>query len=69
VFLVENWLFWQRAAGLSRAGARLFIYLVVSGAAIAAYLGAQVIMGVIGFGKEQMQQRDQRVNDGLDQLL
>jgi hypothetical protein len=55
---------WALSAGVS-----LFIYLVASGAAIGAYFGVQVIINVVDFGEEQMQQRDQRVNDELDQLL
>ena len=51
------------------AGVSLFIYLVASSAAIGAYFGAQVTMGVIEYGENQVEQRDQRVNEELDQLF
>ncbi len=58
----------RRIWGLS-AGVSIFIYIVATTAAIAAYFGAQVTMGVIELGEEQVEQRDQRMQDGIDQLL
>ncbi|MGZ0657117.1 hypothetical protein ACWPKO_04425 [Coraliomargarita sp. W4R53] len=51
------------------SGVSLFIYLVATSAAIGAYFGAQVTMGVIEYGENQVEQRDQRVTEELDQLF
>ena len=55
---------WDLSAGVS-----IIIYIVATAAAVGAYFGAQVTMGVIEFGKEQVEQRDKRVNEEIDQLL
>ncbi len=51
------------------AGVAIFIYIVATSASIGAYFGVQVTTGVIEFGEEQVEQRDQRVNDEIDSLL
>lgn len=50
-------------------GISIFIYIVATAAAVGAYFGAQVTMGVIEFGEEKMEQRDQRVKDEIDELF
>ncbi|WPJ94490.1 hypothetical protein SH580_13725 [Coraliomargarita algicola] len=55
---------WALSAGVS-----IFIYIVATAAAIGVYFGAQVTLGVIEYGEEQMEQRERRVNSELDSLL
>ena len=55
---------WSLSVGVS-----IFIYIVATSAAIGAYFGAQVTMGVIDFGGRQVEQREQRTQDGLDSIL
>jgi hypothetical protein len=50
-------------------GVTVFIYLVATAAAIGAYWGAQVTMGLIEYGEGQVEQREQRVNEGIETLL
>jgi hypothetical protein len=51
------------------AGTSIFIYLVATGAAVCAYFATQVTMGVLEFGEDKVQERDQRVNEELDSML
>jgi len=67
VFL-SVWVIAKRILDLS-AGVSIFIYIVATSAAIGAYFGAQVVLGVVEYGEEQVEQRGQRVNDELDSLL
>ncbi|MDQ8195430.1 hypothetical protein QEH59_13420 [Coraliomargarita sp. SDUM461004] len=55
---------WALSAGVS-----LFIYVVATAAAIGAYFGTEVTLGVIEYGENQMEQRDQRVKSEIDALL
>lgn len=55
---------WDLSVGVS-----ILIYIVATAAGIGAYFGAQVTMGVIEFGEEQMEQRDQRVKDEIEKLM
>lgn len=55
---------WELSTGVS-----LFIYIVATAAAVGAYFGTQVTLGVIEFGEEQVEQRDQRVKDDLEALF
>jgi hypothetical protein len=55
---------WDLSVGVS-----VFIYIVATAAAVGAYFCAQATMGVIELGEEQVEQREQRTQDGLDQLL
>ena len=47
----------------------VFIYLVATGSAVGAYFGVQVTMGVIEYGEEQVEQREERVNKEIDAIL
>jgi hypothetical protein len=51
------------------AGACIVIYLIATSAAIGAYFGAEVTMGVVDFGEQQIEQRDQRTKEKIDSLL
>jgi len=51
------------------AGVTVFVYIVATSAAIGAYFGTQVTMGVIEYGEQQVEERDKRVKDELDSLL
>jgi hypothetical protein len=55
---------WRLTSGVS-----IFIYLVATAAAVGAYFGAQVILGVIEFGEDQVEQRDQRMTEEMNELL
>jgi hypothetical protein len=58
----------RRIWGLT-SGVSIFIYLVATAAAVGAYFGAQVTIGVIEFGEEQVEQRDQRMSEDINELL
>lgn len=51
------------------AGVAIFVYIVATAAAVGAYFGAQVTIGVIEYGEGQVEQREQRVKDELDSLF
>lgn len=51
------------------AGVTVFVYIVATAAAVGAYFGTQVTVGVIEYGEKQMEQRDKQVKDELDSLL
>ncbi len=50
-------------------GVAVFIYLVATAAALGAYWGAQVTIGVIEAGGDQVELRERRVKDEIDSLL
>lgn len=60
--------FSKRILDLS-AGVTVFVCLVATAAAIGMHFATQITMGVIEYGEEQVEQREQRVNEGLDSLL
>ncbi len=47
----------------------IFIFIVATGAAVGAYFGVQVTMGVIEYGEGQVEQREERVNKDIDAIL
>lgn len=47
----------------------VFIFIVSTGAAVGAYFGVQVTMGVIEYGEGQVEQREERVNKDIDAIL
>ena len=69
LFVVLSVLVIGRRIWVLSGGVSIFIYIVAMAAAIGAYFGVQVTMGVIEFGEEQVEQRDQRTKEGIDQLL
>lgn len=58
----------RRILGVS-TGVAVFIYIVATTAAVGAYFGAQVTIGLIEYGEEKVEQREQRVKEDLDSLL
>lgn len=69
VFMLASVLaFARRILDLS-AGVTVFVWIVATAAAVGMYFAVQITIGVIEYGEEQVEQREQRVNQGLDSLL
>ncbi len=51
------------------ASVAVFIYLVATAAAVGGYFGAQITLGVIQFGEEKVEQREEKVQGEIDSLL
>lgn len=47
----------------------VFIFIVATAASVGGYFGVQVTMGVIEYGEGQVEQREERVNKDLDEIL